>query len=81
MEENLSHYELYRAKNTGFIPSEETLIAKIEPEAYRVGRYIDEGLEVHTEYFYRVRAVNQNGICGDFSEEFSAYTKESIPSN
>ncbi|MBO5298920.1 MAG: hypothetical protein J6B51_02435 [Clostridia bacterium] len=78
-EKNLSHYELYRSKVSGFTPSEENFVAKIEPEEYCVGRYVDDGLEIHTEYFYRVRAVNRNGVCGDFSDEFSAFTKEPIP--
>lgn len=76
MEKNLSHYELYRSKEQGFIPSEENFVSIVLPEEYRVARYVDEGLEAHTKYFYRVRAVNSKGICGDFSEEFSAYTKE-----
>ena len=76
MEKNLSHYELYRSEMTGFVPSAETFVAKVEPGEYRVGRYVDEGLNVHTQYFYRVRAVNTKGICGEFSEEFSGITKE-----
>ncbi len=78
MEKNLSHYELYRSKSTGFVPSTENFLAKVEPGEYRVGRYVDEGLEIHTQYFYRVRAVNTDGICGDFSEEFSGITKEPV---
>ncbi len=78
MEKNLSHYELYRSKEQGFIPDDGNFVAIVLPEEYRVARYVDEGLETHTEYFYRVRAVNTNGVCGDFSEEFSAYTKEPI---
>ena len=54
------------------------MIARIEPERYRCGRYIDRDLEQHTEYWYRVRAVNAEGIAGDFSEPFSGTTKEPI---
>jgi hypothetical protein len=78
MEKNLSHYELYRSTESGFVPSAENFVAKVEPGEYRMGRYVDEGLAVHTQYFYRVRAVNTDGVCGDFSEEFSGMTKEPI---
>ena len=78
MEKNLSHYELYRSTESGFVPSAENFAAKVEPGEYRMGRYVDEGLAVHTRYFYRVRAVNTDGVCGDFSEEFSGMTKEPI---
>ena len=76
MEKNLSHYELYRSETRGFEPSPENLAAMVEPGIYRVGRYIDEGLKHHTEYFYRVRAVNKEGVAGDFSDEFSGITEE-----
>lgn len=78
MEENLSHYELYRSETAGFVPSDETFLAKVEPGEYRVGRYVDEGLKTHTPYYYRVRAVNRDGVCGDFSDEFYAVTKEPV---
>ncbi|MBQ2707863.1 MAG: hypothetical protein IJF67_06315, partial [Clostridia bacterium] len=78
MEKNLSHYELYRSTESGFVPSAENFAAKVEPGEYRMGRYVDEGLEIHTQYFYRVRAVNTDGVCGDFSEEFAGMTKEPI---
>ncbi len=81
MEKNLSHYALYRSETSGFVPSEETFVGNVEPGVYRVGLYVDEGLKTHTEYFYRVRAVNTDGVCGAFSEEFSGITKEPIEDN
>ena len=77
-EKNLSHYELYRGNTADFIPSPENLIARVEPEQYCVGRYVDEGLMTHTAYYYRVRAVNQNHIAGKMSDVFSGITKEPI---
>lgn len=78
MERNLSHYELYRSKAENFVPSDESFVAKVEPGPYRVARYEDKELEPHTKYYYRVRAVNSMGVCGEFSEEFSAVTKEPV---
>ena len=75
-EKNLSHYELYRSEDPDFVPCEGSRIARVEPEAYRCGRYIDRGLETHTTYWYRVRAVNTAGAAGDFSEAFSGTTRE-----
>ncbi len=78
MEKNLSHYELYRSRERDFTPSEDNLAARVEPEKYRCGRYVDRGLGTHTEYWYRVRAVNTEGVAGDFSEPFSGTTKEPL---
>ena len=75
-EEDLSHYELYRSAQPGFTPDETTLAARVEPEDYCVGRYVDEGLENHTTYYYRVRAVDREGRPGPFSPEFGAITRE-----
>lgn len=60
------------------MPSEETLVAKVLPEQYVVGRYEDTDLLNHTCYYYRVCAVNQKGIRGEMSEEFCGITKEII---
>lgn len=76
VDRNLSHYELYRSEVQGFIPDETTFIANVKPEEYRCARYIDLNLKDHTRYFYRVRAVNKNHRCGEFSDEFSGITKE-----
>ena len=79
MEEDLSHYKLYRSEISGFTPDETTFVADIlqEPE-YVVGRYVDKGLKEHTPYYYRVCAVNKSGQQSEMSEEFCGITKESI---
>jgi hypothetical protein len=76
MEEDLSHYRLYRSEQSGFTPDESTFLAEVLPEKYREGRYVDTGLKRHTPYFYRVCAVNRSGVCGPMSREFSAFTRE-----
>ena len=78
-EENLSHYELYRSRESGFLPERDSFLARVEPGPYRVGLYEDTGLSTHTRYFYRVRAVNKEGIPGAFSREFSGITREPLP--
>ena len=75
-EDNLSHYKLFRGDTLDFEANETTHIADVLPEDFVVGRYIDTGLKSHTEYFYRVCAVNKNGVCGEISRVFSAITKE-----
>ncbi len=75
-EEGFSHYKLYRSETAGFSADKSTFIADIYPEEYCVGRYVDQNLKKHTCYYYRVCAVNNDGICGELSEEFSAFTKE-----
>ena len=78
MEEDLSHYELFRSEDPGFTAGDATFLAKVAPEEYRVGRYVDEGLKTHTLYHYRVRAVNRAGRPGPLSEVCSAWTREPI---
>ena len=79
MDEDLSHYKLYRSEVSGFTPDETTFVADVfQEEEYVVGRYVDKGLKEHTPYYYRVCAVNKNGKQGPMSEEFGAYTKESL---
>lgn len=75
-EADLSHYKLYRSETPNFVADDSTFLADVYPEDFCVGRYVDENLKYHTIYFYRVCAVNKNGVCGKLSEEFSAYTKE-----
>ena len=79
MDEDLSHYKLYRSEVSGFTPDETTFVADVfQEEEFVVGRYVDKGLKEHTPYYYRVCAVNKNGKQGPMSEEFWAYTKESL---
>lgn len=78
MEDDFSHYKLYRSEVSGFVPGEENFVADILPEEYRVGRFEDTGLKVHTCYYYRVCAVNKDGIFGKMSEEFCGITKEEL---
>ena len=75
---DFSHYKLYRSESSDFICDETTFVADVYPEEYVVGRYEDKGLKSHTCYYYRVCAVNNKGICGEMSDEFSAYTREDI---
>lgn len=75
-EKDFSHYKLYRGTSPDFDISDETFVADIYPEVFCVGRYVDENLEKHKCYYYRVCAVSKSGICGKFSDEFQAYTKE-----
>lgn len=73
-EPDFSHYELYRSTKPGFVPDKDTFIANVQNEEFCVGRYEDTGLDDHRTYYYRVRAVNNKGQAGDFSEEFSGVT-------
>lgn len=72
----LSHYELYRSLEQDFVPCTGNLIARIEPEKFVVGRYVDSGLAPNTRYYYRVRAVSQDGRKGSFSDVFSGLCRE-----
>ena len=80
VEEDLSHYRLYRSEASGFTPCEASFLADVLPEAYRVGRYEDTELKTHTTYYYRVCAVSKQGVCGEMSQEFSGITREEIES-
>ena len=76
IEEDFSHYKLYRSEEPGFVPGEDHFLADIQPEEYCVGRYEDKGLKDNTPYYYRVCAVNKAGKAGPFSREFCGITKE-----
>lgn len=79
VEEDLSHYALYRSEVSGFTPDEATFVAAVpQEEDYVVGRYVDTGLKEHTCYYYRVRAVNKAGRPGPLSREFHGFTRESL---
>lgn len=75
-EKDFSHYKLYRSESPDFKANADTFIADVYPEEYCVGRYVDTELKHHTCYHYRVCAVNKNGVSGEMSEVFSAFTKE-----
>ena len=75
-ETSFSHYKLYRSEVSGFVADEKSFVADIYPEAYAVGRYEDKGLKTHTAYYYRVCAVNRQGVCGALSKEFCGITRE-----
>lgn len=73
---DISYYEVFRGESPDFAADETTLIAKPEPEEYVVGRYIDKGLKTNKRYYYRVRAVGNDGTKGALSNVFDALTKE-----
>ena len=75
---NLHHYEVHRSTVEGFTPSPTTLAATVEPGPYCIERLEELGLESHTQYFYRIRAIAADGSPGPFSGEFSAWTREPL---
>ncbi|MBQ9734515.1 MAG: fibronectin type III domain-containing protein [Clostridia bacterium] len=77
-EKNLSHYELYRSEKENFKANKKTFVCNVYPEPFVIARHVDVGLKINTRYYYKVRAVNKNGVKGDFSKEFLAKTKEHI---
>lgn len=79
MDDNLSHYELYRSLESGFLPGPTSFLTRVEPGPYRVGLYEDTALSTHTRYYYRLRAVSKEGVPGPFSREFSGITREMPP--
>ena len=76
VESDLSHYELYRDNTPDFAAGEKTFVAKVEPGPYVVVPFEDTGLQPHTAYFYRVRAVDLGGHKGDLSDVCSGVTRE-----
>ncbi len=77
-EKNLSHYELYRSETPNFKANKKTFVDNVYPEDFVIARYEDLGLKTHTTYYYKVRAVNKNGVKGELSEEFFANTREKV---
>ncbi len=76
MESDLSHYELYRGATSDFELNETTFVAKVEPGPYVVVPFEDKGLQPHTAYYYRVRAVDRDGHKGPPSEVCRGVTRE-----
>ena len=60
-------FRIYRSEETGFTPSSSNLIAEV---GYPTATYSDESLDTSETYFYRLSAVNQQGIESSFSSEF-----------
>jgi hypothetical protein len=75
-ESDLSHYELYRGNTTDFELGENTFVANVEPGPYVVVPYEDKGLNPHTPYYYRVRAVDRDGHKGQPSDVCRGVTRE-----
>jgi len=75
-EADLSHYELYRSESPDFELNETTFLAKVEPGPYVVVPFEDKGLQPHTAYYYRVRAVDRDGHKGPPSAVCRGVTRE-----
>jgi hypothetical protein len=75
-ESDVSHYELYRGDTPGFELGENTFVAKVEPGPYVVVPFEDKGLQPHTSYYYRVRAVDRDGHKGQPSDVCRGVTRE-----
>ncbi len=76
IEPDLSHYELYRGERPDFELNETAFLAKVEPGPYVVVPFEDRGLQPHTAYYYRVRAVDRDGHKGQPSEVCRGLTRE-----
>ena len=76
MDKDLVSYELFRGSAADFIPNEENPHAIVEPGPYRVVRFEDHGCEANTRYYYRVRAIFSDGSKTEYSDVFSASTRE-----
>jgi len=68
--EAIQHYNVYRSKIPGFTVNTATDVPIFQPTS---NSYSDTGLDSATTYYYKVAAVNSNGI-GPVSDEFSATT-------
>lgn len=76
MAKDLVGYRVFRGLTMDFEANEQSLIAEIEKEPYRVARYEDHGLKDETEYYYRVCSVDSSGRQGPLSIVFSGTTLE-----
>lgn len=77
-ESDLSRYELYRGTPPSFELKATTFVAKVEPGPYVVVPFEHKGLQPHTEYYYRVRAVDRAGHKGPPSEVCVGVTRERL---
>lgn len=66
---HLSHYEVYASQTLGFTPDESTFTNRTF--VGNANRYLHMANEAETWYF-RVRAINTNGVASPFTAEFSA---------
>ncbi len=67
-DEGITHYNVYRGTSPGFPGNTATLIAQPTTNSYS-----DTNLDPATKYYYKVTAVNREGI-GPLSDEVSATT-------
>lgn len=71
-EQDLDHYNIYRSTSSGFIPSQDNLVASVDTNFYS-----DTGLVPSTPYYYRITAVDRAGNEGSYSDEASGITEAS----
>ena len=69
MEQDRSHYILYRSTRDGFSPDVQDSVARLEHFQYK---YVDLGLTNGTRYYYRLVAVDFPGNRSDPSDQASA---------
>ena len=67
--DNIDHYNLYKSNSSGFTLSSSTLLANVSEL-----EFTDTGIEAQSEYFYRLIAVNQDGVSSNPTSEISIAT-------
>jgi len=67
-EPDISHYEVYRSTISGFVPNEETYVARTSTSCYS-----DKNLQMNTRYYYRIIAVDTSGNRSEPSEELCSW--------
>ena len=70
----IDHYELHRSTENDFTPTSSTRIALPE-----VANYLDEGLQPATTYYYKICAVDADGMVGGFSTQATCTTVDPYP--